>query len=228
MMSLMGGESILWLVGAVCIAVFGGTRRQAFQALEAKKYRSMWNWFIWTFFSAAVLCCTWVIDSHQSVISRNIILGFVGAPVGCSVASWAGYVAHDMSASAQPLPQPREETNMNDTPNQSSSPTGSFNYNQQGGTTNQTYINQALPDLTFTPQLGVALVAQIPKDKAIHVFLAGPKQSDLLTGIKIRDFLIANGYKITFDSVMMTLPPPEQKLSWDPTTSVLTTSPSAK
>lgn len=226
MMWYMGGGTILWLMGGICLAVFGGALRQAFQALEAKKYRSMWNWYVWTFFASGVLCFGWAIEGDQSVVPRNIILGLAGAAVGCSVSIWAGYVAHDMRARAQPVPLPREGRNMNDTPNPLSPPTGNFSYNQQGGITNQTYINQAPPDLTFTPQLGVELLDQLPKDKPIHLVLIGAKQSDLMTVTKIREFLIANGYEITFASVMQRFPPPEQRIIWDPAALVLTVTPS--
>lgn len=97
----MGTDSVLWLVGLLCVAVFGGTIRQAFQATEAERYRSMWAWYSWTFLSSSVLCLGWAMNGDPHVWLRNIILGLAGAALGGSVSIWAGYFVHDMSAHAQ-------------------------------------------------------------------------------------------------------------------------------
>jgi hypothetical protein len=102
---------------------------------------------------------------------------------------------------------------------------GIITQGQSGGTN---IINQAVPDLVFTPQVAADLLAKIPKGKPIFIEIIGPKPSDIATGIQIKDFLIANGYQVKYSSAMNRLPQPPYQLEWNPTASVLTIAPSVK
>jgi hypothetical protein len=226
-MPAMGSGTTLGIVGVVGIAVFGGALRQAFQALEAKRYRSMWAWYSWAFLSSGIFGLVWAANGDPSVLARNIILGVAGAALGGSVAIWAGYAVHDMAAySQQPTPgasMSDESKQPSSTPNQS----GNFNSNQQGGVTNQTYINQAPEKLKFTDALGAELLARLPKDKPITIRAVG-SQSDQMVGIQIANFLKSNGYHIMIGLYGGISPPPDHPLTWNAIALELTVAPSVR
>jgi hypothetical protein len=90
---------------------------------------------------------------------------------------------------------------------------GNFNYNQQGGVANQTYINQAPPKLTFSDALGAELLAKLPKDKPINLMVVG-SNSDAAVGMQIADFLTANRYKVQISRIGVLVPPPDHPLTW--------------
>jgi hypothetical protein len=93
----------LWLVGAVGFATFAVCLRFALQMLVDHKYRDSAVWFFWSFLPVLVVCLVLVGrgDPVMSDMTRNIILGLVGAALGSSVAIWAGYVIVATVASAQ-------------------------------------------------------------------------------------------------------------------------------
>lgn len=91
--------------------------------------------------------------------------------------------------------------------------TGNFNYNQQGGVTNQTYINEAPPKLSFSDALGAELLSKIPKDKPINLMIVG-SNSDAEVGMQIANFLTTNGYKVQISRIGMLVPPPDHPLTW--------------
>jgi hypothetical protein len=104
---------------------------------------------------------------------------------------------------------------------------GNFNFDQKGGTTNQTYINQAPPKLSFTPALGAELLTKIPKDKPITVEGVG-SPSDWAVTRQIADFLVANGYQITLNLIGVSVPIPDHTLAWNAAFHVLTVAPSVR
>jgi hypothetical protein len=97
------GSGIYWLVGAACIAAFGVCLRFALQMLIERNIRSASAWFFWSFLPLLVVAIILVAkgDPTMSEITRNIILGLVGAIMGASAAIWCGYVAFGPSAIAQ-------------------------------------------------------------------------------------------------------------------------------
>ncbi len=89
---------------------------------------------------------------------------------------------------------------------------GNFSVNQQGGTVNQTYINQQMQRLKFSEQLGRDLMSKIPRDKPVYITAVG-SPSDLQVGADFADFFRANGYKVAYMSVGMLFPQPERQLT---------------
>jgi len=87
------GNGLLWLVGAGCLGTFGVLLRFAVQALEDRKYRTSAAWFFWSFVPLAIVCAVLVVRGEPEVpeLARNIVLGFVGAALGASLAVWGGY-----------------------------------------------------------------------------------------------------------------------------------------
>jgi hypothetical protein len=104
---------------------------------------------------------------------------------------------------------------------------GNFNYNQQGGVTNQTYINKAPQKLTFSDALGAELLAKLPKDKPINLMVVG-SNSDASVGAQIADFLTANGYKVQISRIGILVPPPDHPLTWVAASSSLIVAASAQ
>jgi hypothetical protein len=72
---------------------------------------------------------------------------------------------------------------------------GNFNFNQQGGTNYQTYINQLPPKLSLTAQVEQELLANLPKDKPITIIATG-SLSDLQVGVQIGISLQQMGIKL--------------------------------
>ena len=172
-------------------------------------------------------------DTGVPTIIRNTILGALGGIIGLVSAIWLGYVISDArTARAEPSPQiervpamptdPRDpKTNI--PPNAS----GNFNFDQRGGTVNQTYINQAQPRLRLTDALKGNLLSRIPKDKKINVQVIG-STSDIQVGIQINEFLKSKGYSTDLMTVGMRIPPPDHALSWEPGNSTLVIAPSVR
>jgi hypothetical protein len=97
------GTGIFWLVGAVCLATFGVLLRFAVQALEDRKYRTSAAWFFWSFVPLGIACAVLVARGEPDVsdLTRNVVLGFVGAVMGASLAIWGGYAWWGTAANAQ-------------------------------------------------------------------------------------------------------------------------------
>ena len=101
---------------------------------------------------------------------------------------------------------------------------GNFNFNQQGGTVNQTYVNQAPPKLKFTEALGAEVVAKLPRDKPIRVAAVGSK-ADQAVGVEFANFLQSRGYTVTLALIGIMGPPPDHPLTWDADASQLIVAP---
>jgi hypothetical protein len=100
----MSGGPTLWLVGVVGVAVFAAALRQAFQAVEARRSRTMWGWYCWAFLASGIVALVWAVNGDPSLKARNIILGLAGAALGASLAIWAGYIVLDMMDHAHAPP----------------------------------------------------------------------------------------------------------------------------
>jgi hypothetical protein len=103
-------------------------------------------------------------------------LGLAGGALGAAIFIWGGYIAHEITASAQAPRAPQAggvPPSADQLPPVPSGASGNFNFNQQGGTNYQFYVNPAPQKLAFTDALGAELPAKIPIDKPITVEAVG-------------------------------------------------------
>jgi hypothetical protein len=147
---------------------------------------------------------------------------FVGIPEGMRWKNGGAFSNPSFGAATTVIPESPVQT----TP-APPAPSGNFNINQQGGVNSQTYINQAPERLKLTDALETELLANIPKDKAIKLIVAG-SNSDADVGIQIGNFLRANGYSVGISHVGILIPAPDHPLTWVAATSTLIVAPSAR
>ena len=96
-------NGVLWFVGAIAFAAFGVLLRFAVQALIDRSYRASAMWFFRSFLPLLIVCLVLVARGEPAVseLTRNLILGFVGAVIGGSITIWAGYAWLGTTADAQ-------------------------------------------------------------------------------------------------------------------------------
>jgi hypothetical protein len=121
------------------------------------------------------------------------------------------------------LPADAPAQNTFNAPNNS----GIITNGQTGGT--NTIINQQPPKLTFTDALGTELLAKLRKDELVAIHAVG-SPSDIAVGVRIADFLKANGYKVDVTAFGVLVPPPDDPLTLEVRNSVqyLTVAPAVR
>lgn len=196
-----------------CIGWASLAGKQAFDVRKSHEYRSSWAWVFWAVLPVSGLALLWFANGGSEVTVRNVTLGLLGAVLGASALIWAGYALQHGTAKAQSTPS--QEAVAPDskptTPNPATS-SGNFSINQQGGSVNQTYINQVPERLIFSDALGRELLAKIGKDRPVEVIAVG-SNSDMLVGRQIHAFLRDNGYSVTLETYGMIAEVPEQALT---------------
>jgi hypothetical protein len=80
----------------------------------------------------------------------------------------------------------------------------------------------------LTPEIKTQLLANLPKASAITVSVIGTTNYDQTVGRQFYDFLIANGYQATIETIGMAIPMPDGPLSWNPNARTLIVAPSVR
>ena len=164
---------------------------------------------------------------------RRTFAVLIGGILGAVIAFGASELLHG-PARAQPASLSDEGPSMPNKPipppmSPPASSSGNFSVNQQGGTVNQTYVNEVPPKLRFTEGLGLDLLSKIAKNKPLNITLTG-SQSDLQVGEDFANFFRRHGYIVNYISTMMLMPPPEHQmtLTESPTSRDLVIAPSVR
>jgi hypothetical protein len=84
--------NILYLLLPISIAWFGVLLRQAFEMEKERRYQRMWGTIAWSLFPFGVSAVVWVHQGDADVLTRNILLGVMGATFGASLFIWIGYI----------------------------------------------------------------------------------------------------------------------------------------
>ena len=150
---------IWWIIAPVItcllLAVWG--------AMTAKRI----GWFCFAISFLPIMVMTAISGSElPSMWSRILLSGVVGGIGGALILIGIIEVFHvkaeaQVTGQNQPPAPPSSSSGPGQAPPAGAS--GNFSFGQQGGTTTQTYINQAPPKLTFTDELGNELLAKLPK-----------------------------------------------------------------
>ncbi|MGD9617439.1 MAG: hypothetical protein AB7H90_20265 [Alphaproteobacteria bacterium] len=131
----------------------------SFAAPKANKMREANNrtieyiWYLVGLLPITVVTFWWMAMAHPSVSIRLLVLGALGAVVGAVVFVLLGELVAPSSAQnalQSEAAKPSDEAQTSPaTPALPPGASGNFNFNQQGGTSNQTYINQVPPPDVF-------------------------------------------------------------------------------
>ena len=214
------------LVVSITLGWVGLVGAHALAMRRVQDYRGSWGALFWAFFPALLSALFLTTDHGVPVNVRNSLVGALGGAIGVTGAIWLAHAISDWRANADQLPITAPADRIAQEMPQGS---GNFSINQQGGTVNQTYINQNQPKLTFTDAIAHELLSKIPNDKPIRVRAVG-SVSDLQVGIQIANFLKKNGYKVELDTIGILAPPPEHALEIRdlPSERILTVTPAVR
>jgi hypothetical protein len=178
-----------------------------------QRYSTAWALLILASVPLAVWTFTWTIMASPPDGWRRTFSVLIGAIVGAVVTLGSTELLRGPAKAQSPTPSVQEIPMSNDkSPFQSFSGSGNFSINQQGGSINQTYINQVPEKLKFTAALGSELLTKIGKEKPVKIMAVG-SSSDRNVGEQIGKFLHENGYVVTVMSIGVMGPPPEQPIT---------------
>jgi hypothetical protein len=140
----MVGTALPILVTA-STAAFALSGKYALDMRRDCRYRTSWGAWFWALFPTLVSAFVLTTDEGGDVTVRNAVLGVLGGVVGAFSAVWLGYFISDWRANAQPRAAETVPTMSNgDRAVAQDNRRGNFSEGQQGGTNNQTYIEQRL------------------------------------------------------------------------------------
>jgi hypothetical protein len=199
-----------WLIGAVGLAAFGVFLRFAVQALIDKQHRALAAWFFWSFMPLLIVSLVLVKtgDPVISELTRNLLLGGIGALTGASLCIWAGYLILDTRATAQPVPQATTQPVPEKGPTVAQGPTINT-WNQSGGTNT---INIGPQRLAFDQTIGEELIRRLPAGKPVHIRSVG-SNNDQQVANQYQAFLQERGFNVNRSIIGMMAPPPDHKIS---------------
>lgn len=200
------GNGPLWITGAICFAVFSVSLRFAFQMMEDAKFQSSARWFFFSFVPLGVISLMWAVNGDSSFMSKNIILGAIGALIGASAFIYVGYALGDTpqekNGSSGQKDQPTNEIQMTQNTPSSVGPIidqSVHSTNQSGGITARTVI-QGNPKYNFASPsfdgLKTQMVAALPKDKPLTVMALMGNSSSIDLALQVHKYLGDQGFKM--------------------------------
>jgi hypothetical protein len=209
--------TVLLAVSGLFFSLFG---KYALDMRRDRKYRESWGWAAWALVPGFLSAIYLMSDAGVSMLTRNAVLGSLGAALGACIAIWLGYVLAAGATAQTPPPKPPEGEKVSDKPAPGkNSPSIQAGGDVHIGRIGDTYIFNLPPKaepLRLTEALKADLLARIPKERPITIRGVGfgPQTQEIVA--QIEKFLKENGY--TFAEVYTVgalMPAPRGQLVWD-------------
>lgn len=205
--------SILQVLFASALAVFGVLAKFAIDAWVAGRLRAFWRRIFFAIAPALLLIGYVFLVSDMGMTAKSVSLGIVGAvlggALGVAIAQFWGVVKINSNT--------EQEAAMTEKPNSGapsvkvSGTNNVVSVGQSGGiTANQVFVGPQR--LQFTPELGEALKREIPQGHLLMMTVVGGN-IDQSVGKEISEYLRESGYNIQIGIVGTMSPPPERKIS---------------
>jgi hypothetical protein len=104
--SLRMTNSVLFLASPFAVAIFAALVKRSFDMRDQKRHGEMWGSIFWSLIPLAIVAAMWGSTGDMPMLTRNIVLGVIGAPVGAAFLIWIGYLAVPTKVVAQTEPPP--------------------------------------------------------------------------------------------------------------------------